>query len=100
MKYIEILFGLVGLIALFSGQVMLIKRFVAFLKVSLSLRGNAVRLVSFAVGVVIGVLFFWPWVELNPDYHLSVYILTGVLFLLLAGLTASGDYDLKSENLS
>lgn len=100
MKYIEILFGLVGLIALFSGQVMLIKRFVAFLKVSLSLRGNAVRLVSFAVGVVIGVLFFWPWVELNPDYPLSVYILTGVLFLLLAGLTASGDYDLKSENLS
>jgi hypothetical protein len=97
MNYLDILFGFAALVAMFGSQVYLIKRLVAFTKEATSIQGSAVRWLSFGIGAVIGGLFLWPWIELNPGYPLSVYVLNGTLFLLMAGLTASGDYDLGTE---
>lgn len=98
MQYVDLLFGLVALVAMFGAQVAIIKRLTAFVKEMLNLKGNAARLTSFGVGLASGALFLWPWIEMNPGYSVSVYVVTGVLFLVIAGLTASGDYDLTNES--
>jgi len=100
MQYADILFGVGALVAMFASQVYLVKRLTAFVKELSGLDGNSVRLLAFVIGAVIGGLFFWPWVEMNPGMNLSIYVLTGVIFLLIAGLTASGDYDLSKEDKS
>ena len=97
MQYTDILFGFVALVAMFGGQVYLVKRLTAFVKEVSQLVGNSVRMLSFGVGVAIGLLFLWPWIVLNPGYHVSIYVLTSVMFLIVAGLTASGDYDIEAE---
>ena len=97
MEYVDLLFGLGVLVAMFGAQVGLVKRLTAFVKEVSGFKGNAARLTAFVVGVVIGGLFLWPWIELNPGYNISVYVVTGFLFLVVAGLTASGDYDLSNE---
>jgi len=97
MEFANILFGVGTLAAMFVGQVKLIKSLTAFIKEASKLEGGKVRLLSFGIGVVSGAFFLWPWIELTPGLPLSVYVLTGVLFLLTAGLTASGDYDLTKE---
>jgi len=97
MQYVDILFGFLALVAMFTTQVYLVKRITAFVKDMSGLQGNNVRLLAFCVGVAIGVVFLWPWVVMNPGYHISIYVLTSVLFLIVAGLTASGDYDFEKE---
>lgn len=97
MEYTDLLFGFLALVAMFATQVYLVKRLTAFVKEMSGLTGNAARGLAFGVGVVIGALFLWPWIEFNPGLNISVYVLTGVLFLVVAGLTASGDYDLEQE---
>jgi len=97
MEYINIFLMLAALVAAFGGQVYLVKRLTAFVKEVSGLTGSAVRLVSFVIGALIGALFLWPWVVMNPGYHLSIYVLISVLFLVVAGLTASGDYDINNE---
>jgi len=62
---------------------------------SFGISGNAAKVVSFIVGLLVGGLFYWVFVDFNPELILSVKILIGVMFLLVAGLTASGFYDLK-----
>lgn len=94
---IEILLALAALVAAFASQVYLIKRLTAFVKEVSGLKGNAVRILAFAIGVIIGAIFLWPWIVLNPGMHISVYVLISVLFLLVAGLVASGDYDLRED---
>lgn len=96
-EFQNILVGLASLAALFGSQVYLVKRFVEFIKGVSGLKGSAVRLLSFGVGMALGGLFYWSWLELFPGLDLSAYVLTGVLFLLMAGLTASGDYDLNHD---
>lgn len=94
---LEILLSLAALVAAFASQVYLIKCLTAFVKEVSGLKGNAVRILAFCVGLVIGALFLWPWVVLNSGLHLSVYVLISVLFLIVAGLTASGGYDLAND---
>lgn len=97
LPFTNILFGFLALVAMFGGQVYLVKRLTAFVKEVSGLTGNAVRLLAFGIGVILGVLFLYPWIVMNPGYHFSVYLLTSVLFLIVAGLTASGDYDITNE---
>lgn len=97
MPFTDILFGFLALVAMFATQVYLVKRLTAFVKELSGLSGNGARALAFGVGAVIGGLFLWPWIVLNPGYHVSIYVLTSVLFLIVAGLTASGDYDLQEE---
>ena len=85
------------LVTAFGTQNYLIKRLTAFVKELSGLKGNAVRGVAFIVGAALGGLFLWPWIVLNPGLHISIYTLIGVLFLGIAGLAASGDYDLSNE---
>ena len=92
---LEILAMFAGLVAAFASQVYLVKRLVAFFKEATGLAGSWMRWLSFAVGSGLGALFLWPWIELNPGLNTSVYVLIGVLFLFVAGLTAAGDYDLS-----
>ena len=98
MDFQSLLTPVVSLVAAYGSQVLIVKRLVAFIKEISGLDGWKVRLLSFGVGLVSGGLFLWPWVELNQGLPVSVYILTGTLFLVTAGLVASGDYDLKVES--
>jgi hypothetical protein len=98
MQYLDILFGFGILVAMFGGQVYLVKRLTAFVKEVSGVSGNAARLLAFVVGLALGALFLWPWIEMNPGWNVSIYVLTGVLFLIVAGLTASGDYDYENEH--
>lgn len=92
---IAVLLG--GLIAAFATQLYLIKRLVAFIKKLTGWSGNAIRGVSFATGVALGSLFLWFFYDTaGIVLPLSGYVLIGVLFILTAGLVASGDYDLKA----
>lgn len=95
---LDILIALAALIASFGSQVYLIKRLTAFIKEVSGLEGNPVRILAFFLGIVIGAVFLWPWVVLNPGLHISAYVLISVLFLVVAGLVASGDYDLDKED--
>lgn len=97
MEYTNLLLGFGVLVGMLGSQIYLIKRTTAFVKEMVKLEGNKVRLLAFGVGVVYGGLFFWPWVEMNPGLSLSVYVPTGVMFLIVAGLSASGDYDLRND---
>lgn len=102
MDMLGIMAQLVSLVAAFGSQVYLVKRLVAFVKEATStedykLAAYKVRLLSFGIGAGLGGLFLWPWVELNPGMNTSVYVLVGVLFLGIAGLTASGDYDVNVD---
>lgn len=97
MDMLDILMMLGTLVAAFASQIYLVKRLAAFVKELSGLKGNAIRGVSFIAGLGLGALFLWPWIELNPGLNVSAYVLIGVLFLVIAGLTASGDYDLSSE---
>ena len=93
----NILVLLAGLIAAFATQVYLIKRLVAFVKKQSGWKGNALRWTSFGIGVVLGSLFLWFFVDTaGIVLPLSGYTLIGTLFILTAGLVASGDYDLKA----
>jgi len=96
MTILDILTMLVGLIAAFASQVYLVKRTVEFAKGVTGWKDNKVRWLSFGIGFFIGALFLWPWIVLNPGLHISFYVVIGVLFLLVAGLVASGDYDLAN----
>jgi hypothetical protein len=82
---------------MFTGQVVLIGCLVAFVKDQLALKGNRVRLVSFVFGLVTGGLIFWVYLYDNPGMALPHAVLTGALFLVGSGLTASGYYDYKNE---
>ena len=93
----SLLIPVATLAAAYGSQVLIVKRLVAFIKEVTGLDGWKVRLLSFGIGLLSGGLFLWPWIELNPSLPLSVYVLTGTLFLATAGLVASGDYDLKAE---
>ena len=86
-----------SLLVAFGSQVYLVKRLVAFAKELTGWGGSAVRALSFVIGALIGGLILWPWIETNPGLPVSFYVIIGVLFLLTAGLTASGDYDLNVE---
>lgn len=66
---------------------------VNFLKDALKLDGNAVRIMSFIVGVLFGGLAFLAY--LFPDW--GVYI-AGSIFILSLGLVASGYYDYNTRN--
>lgn len=94
---LEALTAVGTLIAAYGSQIYLVKRLVAFVKEATGFKDNVVRFISFFIGAALGGLFFWTWIEANPEMEMSAYILTGTLFLLTAGLTASGDYDIKEE---
>lgn len=97
MEYTNLLVGFGVLVGMLASQIYLIKRTTAFVKEMVGLDGNKVRLLAFGVGVIYGGLLFWPWVEMTPGLPLSVYVPTGVMFLIVAGLSASGDYDLRND---
>lgn len=97
MGMLDILGLFVGLLASFALQVGIVLASVSFVKELFNLKGNKVRGVAFLVGLFFGAVFLWPWIVLNPGLHLSFYVLISVLFLVTAGLVASGYYDLKQE---
>ena len=95
MSFQEIAVLIGGLIAAFASQKYLIQRAVEFIKGAFPISGRQVKLAAFLVGAFIGVLFLWVFYDLYPEMVLSVRVLIGVIFVLTAGLVASGDYDLR-----
>jgi len=85
------------LLAAFATQMYLIKRLVAYIKEMTGWKGNAARGMSSGVGAILGGLMLWVFLDFNTvPLPLSATVLLAVLFIVISGLVASGDYDLKA----
>ena len=88
---------LTALGALLYGEVKLIQGTVQFLKTALKWDGNRVTIMSFVVGVIYGGLLYGLAWENLKDYPLYVQIILGILYILMAGLYASGFYEMRDS---
>lgn len=85
------------LVLAFGTQITLVLGIVALIKEATGIQGWVVRIVSFVIGLIPGGLFLWVFIESVPDLPLSNKVLIGFLFMVAAGLSASGLYDLKND---
>jgi len=83
------------LLAAFATQIYTIKRLVAWIKEMTGWKGNTLRGVSSGIGNALGGLMLWVFLDFNTvPLPLSATVLLAVLFIVISGLVASGDYDL------
>ena len=93
----QALLTLAFLAGLLVGEVKLIQVTTQIAKTVFELTGKKVVGVSFIIGVVYGGLFFGLGYSEVSSYPVYVQIILGVVYVLMAGLYASGFYDLTTE---